>query len=442
MNKQLPDEKITLIVGAGVTGLTAAYTLANAGEKCLLLEREATIGGGCRTYVLDDVTFDLGPHVLLLNPDSEADKLLLKLLENEEVISKNLSVAFHVNGKYWRFPPSIRDVLFYPWKYKKQMILVRLRKNKRETTDANSFQSLIEQNTGHSYYNDLFSSFILKKTCITGDKVHRDWFLRTDRDIKNRKENPKKAKLLKHWYYPCKGFEIIPQKLWEKYCHLGGKTILNCGPISFDKTKDRIISAKAGDKTFFVKDIIWTASINELNNLIDARVQPVNFVDTLIICLTYNRKARAPRPFIYTYHPQDDLIFNRIYYPDHIYGEKNPSDREGICLEINCFQGLQNMTDDEIITRAVGDVEKLGFFRKRDLRQQRHFWLKECMPVYELDYEIKLQETFQAVHKFQNLYAVGRKGGYFFCQTPAAVNQGLKVAKHLLQSRSKSGAKD
>ena len=91
MNKQLPDEKITLIVGAGVTGLTAAYTLANAGEKCLLLEREATIGGGCRTYVLDDVTFDLGPHVLLLNPDSEADKLLLKLLENDEVISKKLS---------------------------------------------------------------------------------------------------------------------------------------------------------------------------------------------------------------------------------------------------------------------------------------------------------------------------------------------------------------
>ena len=432
MNNRLPDERFTVIIGAGITGLTSAYTLASAGEKCVLLERADTVGGDCRTYILDDITFDLGPHVLLLNPDLEADKLLLTLLENEEVIRRKWCVAFHAKGKFWEFPPSIMHLPFYPREYIQQMILARLRKNTTKTPPVNSLQRFIEDKTGPSYYNDLFSSFILKKTCMSGDKIHRDWFWRTDRDIENRKEIPKKAIRLKSWYYPVKGFEAIPQKLWEKYRLMGGETICNCGPISFEKKEDRIESVKAGERTFFVKNVIWTASINELNNLLGADIPPVKYLDTLIICLTYNRKERVPRPFVYTYHPQEDLIFNRIYYPDHIYGKKSLPDREGICLELNDFAHLQNISDNEIVDRAVNDVEKLGLFRKSELRYQRHFWLKECMPVYELDYEIKLKETFSAVHHYRNLYSVGRKGGYFFCQTPAAANQGLKIAKHLL----------
>lgn len=429
---------ITLIVGAGVTGLTAAYTLARAGEKCVLLEREGSVGGDCRTYRVDDVTFDLGPHVLLLNPDLEADRLLLTLLEDEEVITRKWCVAFHAKGRYWRFPPGILELPFYPRKYIKEIILARVQKHKSKTIHPDSLQSFLEEKTGHSYYQDLFSSFILKKTGISGDKVHRDWFLRTDRDIENRKETPQKARRLTSWYYPYKGFERIPQKLWEKYQLAGGETILNCGPLSFDRTKDHLIHVKVNGKIFPVKDVIWTASINELNGLLEAHTPPVHYVDTLVICLTYHREKRMSRPFIYTYHPQEDLIFNRVYYPDHIYGNKGLDDREGLCLEINDFKSLRNMSDDAIAARAVSDIENLGLFTRSALREQRLFWLKACMPVYELNYEAKLQEIFKTVHEYKNLYAVGRKGGYFFCQTPAAAGQGLKVAKHLLQSRSKS----
>jgi protoporphyrinogen oxidase len=300
------------------------------------------------------------------------------------------------------------------------------------TQEKNSLHNFIEEKTGPSYYNDLFASFIKKKTCAPGNKIHRDWFLRTDRDIENRKETPQKAYRLKSWYYPTKGFEVLPQKLWEKYRLMGGETICNCGDISFEKTADCITRVTAGERTFSVKDVVWTASINELNVLLGAKIPPVEYLDTLLICLTYNRKKRVHRPFIYTYHPQEDLIFNRVYYPDHIFGNKNLPDREGICLELNDFVPLKNMSDDEIIARAVNDVEKLGLFRKSELRRQQHFWLKECMPVYGLDYEVKLEETFKAVRCYRNVYSVGRKGGYFFCQTPAAVSQGLKIAKHLL----------
>ncbi|MDO8142794.1 MAG: FAD-dependent oxidoreductase [Candidatus Brocadiales bacterium] len=433
MNRE-SSEKITLIVGSGMTGLTAAYTLASAGKKCVLLESEESIGGNCRTYVLDDITLDLGPHVLSLNQDLEGDKLLLKLLDND-VISRKWNVAIHYKGKYWRFPPTLGDLLFYPWKYKQEMIMMRLRKNSDRPFDKNSLQYAFEEKAGHSFYNDFLSTFILKKACLSGDKVHRDWFFRTDRDIYQHKEIPKKGRPLKSWYYPSKGFGTIPQKLWEMYSLAGGETILNCGPVSFEKTKDHIISLKAGNKIFLAEDVIWTGSINELNHLLGAGIPPIKYVDTLTVFLTYNRKKKTPRPFVYTFHPQEDLIFNRIYYPDHIYGEKSLPDREGICLELNNLTGLQNTSDDEILARAVNDIEKMGLFKKTDLRKQQLFRLKECMPVYGLDYETKVQDALKVIHGYRNLYSVGRKGGYFFCLSHSAVSQGLKVAKHLLEGR-------
>lgn len=441
MNRN-PSERVTLIVGAGITGLTAAYTIASAGEKCVLLERESTVGGNCRSYVLDDVIFDLGPHIALLNPTLEADKLLLTLLEDEEFISRKGRVAFYAKGKYWSFPPSIQEVLFYPWKYKREIISAYLQKNKNSSNNIDSLQCMIEEKAGHSFYEDIVGPYVLKKTCASGDKIHRDWFLRLDRDIKTHKKTPDRVHPLRSWFYPSKGFGRIPQKLWEKYSHLGGETICNCGPVSFEKNDDRIVSAKVGNRTFPVKDVIWTGTINELNNLIGSGIHPIKYLDTLIICLTYDRKKMVSRPFIYVYYPQKDLIFNRIYYPDHIYGDKNLPDREGICVEVNDFTSLQNLSDNEIVARAASDVEKLGLFMKNALRQQRLFLLKESLPVYELNYEARLQETFKAVHGYQNLYSVGRGGGYFFCQTPAAVNQGLKVAKYVLQNNYKSEIKN
>ena len=46
------------------------------------------------------------------------------------------------------------------------------------------------------------------------------------------------------------------------------------------------------------------------------------------------------RPFVYTFRPQEDLIF---HYPDHIYGDKSLPDKEGICLELNNFEKRNNI---------------------------------------------------------------------------------------------------
>ena len=77
----MPHDVDTLIVGAGPTGLAAAYYLGLGAPDAstLLIERESHVGGGCRSHVEGGFTFDRAGHVML-STDTEALRLYETLL--------------------------------------------------------------------------------------------------------------------------------------------------------------------------------------------------------------------------------------------------------------------------------------------------------------------------------------------------------------------------
>lgn len=66
-----PTERV-VIVGAGLSGLSAALRLAGAGRSVTVLERESFPGGRCGLREVDGYRFDTGPTVLTM-PDLIAD---------------------------------------------------------------------------------------------------------------------------------------------------------------------------------------------------------------------------------------------------------------------------------------------------------------------------------------------------------------------------------
>ena len=59
---------MVLILGAGLAGLSAAWHLR--GRDVLVLEREAEVGGLCRSFRQQGFTFDLTGHLLHLRDPS------------------------------------------------------------------------------------------------------------------------------------------------------------------------------------------------------------------------------------------------------------------------------------------------------------------------------------------------------------------------------------
>jgi len=66
----------TVVVGAGVTGLTTAYRLAQAGQRVLVLEARDRVGGRLRTDAHNDSSFEIGGQ--WVSPDQTA---LIELLD-------------------------------------------------------------------------------------------------------------------------------------------------------------------------------------------------------------------------------------------------------------------------------------------------------------------------------------------------------------------------
>jgi len=100
-----------VIVGAGPTGLSAAYHL---GTDTLLLEKNSTVGGWCRSIDDKGFTFDYAGHIMFSN-DPYVLKLYDVLLGDNQhwqmreawVYSKNVYTRYPFQGALYGLPPTV-----------------------------------------------------------------------------------------------------------------------------------------------------------------------------------------------------------------------------------------------------------------------------------------------------------------------------------------------
>ena len=101
----------TVVLGAGPTGLAAAYHL---GEGSLLLEKGSTVGGWCRSIEDKGFTFDYAGHIMFSNDPYVLD-LYEKLLgdnlhwQNREawIYSKKVYTRYPFQGALYGLPPEV-----------------------------------------------------------------------------------------------------------------------------------------------------------------------------------------------------------------------------------------------------------------------------------------------------------------------------------------------
>jgi UDP-galactopyranose mutase len=100
-----------VIIGAGPTGLSAAYHL---GQNSLLLEQNSAVGGWCRSIVDQGFTFDYAGHIMFSN-DPYVHEMYEMLLgtnvhwQDREawIYSKNVYTRYPFQGALYGLPPDV-----------------------------------------------------------------------------------------------------------------------------------------------------------------------------------------------------------------------------------------------------------------------------------------------------------------------------------------------
>ena len=273
-------KKTTVIVGAGLTGLSAAWKLAGKGKNCLLVEQRSSPGGLAGSLVLDDILFDLGPHFIFPDKRSPGGHLLSELLAEGEVISREFRYAIITDKHHFKMPIK-GDILDYPFKYKKQ-ILANILLGSKSTAPPRSLRSFIESKFGKAYYDEVFAGMVRKKTGRDGKDLHLDWYIRPERDFRNNRQRmPPAASKMKrileplktffstnHYCYPKEGFGVLADRLLKRYQDMGGDILFDCDEIELACSENRIISCRINETEAPVQEIIWTGSTSKLSTLL------------------------------------------------------------------------------------------------------------------------------------------------------------------------------
>ena len=72
-----------IILGGGLAAISTAYFLQDRQDidEIIILEKEETTGGLCRSFHVGKYVYDIGPHILF-SIDKEILQLMLDVLEN------------------------------------------------------------------------------------------------------------------------------------------------------------------------------------------------------------------------------------------------------------------------------------------------------------------------------------------------------------------------
>ncbi len=109
--REVSSKERVIVIGAGPTGLSAAYHL---GEDALLLEMNETVGGWCRSVTDNGFTFDFAGHIMFSN-DPYVHQLYRMLLgdnvhwQDREawIYSKQVYTRYPFQGALYGLPPDV-----------------------------------------------------------------------------------------------------------------------------------------------------------------------------------------------------------------------------------------------------------------------------------------------------------------------------------------------
>lgn len=158
------DQKDVVIIGSGLTGLTAAYYLRKQGKNVLVIEKENKIGGVIQTHRKEGFVFESGPNTgVLSNPE------VVELLEELhpacelEIANEAAKRRWVWKGQSWKELPSglmggITTPLFT---LKDKLNLLGEPFRKKGNNPDETLAELVKRRMGQSFLDYAVDPFIL-----------------------------------------------------------------------------------------------------------------------------------------------------------------------------------------------------------------------------------------------------------------------------------------
>ncbi len=289
------------IIGAGITGLSAAYNLSKLGHQVSVFETSSFAGGQASTIKFKNFEIEKAYHHLFVT-----DKAILNLYKDLGISNElnwyKSSVATYTKGKIWKTtsPFDILNLSIIPfWERIKLFIIsirLKLLKDWEKIEDATAYSWLSEK-VNKNTFDIIFKPLLKGKFGKYYNKIPMPWFWSK---IQTRVSS-RNYKLQEILCYPRNSFSGLIKKLESEIKRNGGEIFFEHKVSKIITKSNQVKSVDLIDDNSIKKNIefdivISTAPYEVLNKLIDLNVsikrsmKKVNYMSAIVMILILKEK--------------------------------------------------------------------------------------------------------------------------------------------------------
>lgn len=443
-----------IVLGGGLTGLSAGAVLARAGVGVKVIEADRTVGGLSKTIYHHGFRFDLGGHRFFTN-DERLNRFVHDLM-GDELITVSRSSKIFMRDAFLDYPLRPANAFFGLGILTSLRILFDFGLEKCKglfhQNRCVSLEDWVVRNFGRTMFDIYFKVYSEKVWGIACSRISAEWVDRRisgmslGKALKNaffRASGKKIPTLVDTFSYPDLGIGRISERLKDEI-DLHSSVMLDARVEAIHHNHKRIngVVVRHGGQaeliagTQFISSLPLTHVIKMLSpappqHILDATAR-LRFRDLIVVAVMVDKKRVTDQTWIYI--PEAKIPFGRIHEPTNWSERMAPEGKTLLVIEYFSFQGdrIWSDTDQDLVKTTVNHLEKLGFLKSQDVCDSRVVRVPKAYPLFEIGYRELCEELFAFLGQLRNLHIAGRSGMFRYYNMDHAIDSGIRAAEAVM----------
>ncbi|MBI4463151.1 MAG: FAD-dependent oxidoreductase [Acidobacteria bacterium] len=430
----------TVILGAGISGLTAAYGLSRfSGEDYAVYEQQTRAGGYCQTVQQDGFCFDVVSHVLHFR-STEAEQLVRELVDGNLLRCKR-SAWIYFRQRYIPYPFQLH-LGFLPLPERLACLSgyyqAWVRRQLNGTLEARNFQQWIDRYLGEGIARHFMVPYNRKLWRCEPAQLGVDWvrpFVPSasgwDVLASALPRHVSDAGYNAYFYYPSHGgIQALIDSLETRIApvHLNHRAV----QIDLDQ---KTVLFENGHQVGYER-LLSTVPLKKLAQLAiglpaDLRRDAEQLRSTSLLNLTFGVRSPLPHSFHWLYFPEPEYPFFRIVFPSNLCPGLAPENGSVISVEIS---GPDPSQSEQLEATVREQLVKLGLVRQpADFQVAARYYFEHAYPIHDHGRPERVSRL-QSFFRSKGIWSFGRFGGWRYSSIDDNIVEALQAVREATEA--------
>ncbi|MEZ5979400.1 MAG: FAD-dependent oxidoreductase [Planctomycetota bacterium] len=449
-------------MGGGVTGLSTALLARRAGLDVELCEASTEAGGLAGSFRLGDFRFDFGPHELVT-----AEPELLAFLHElcgEDLLQVRKRSSQYFRERFIAYPFRITDVLAkMPTGFLVRALggaaLARLRALVGTHGD-DSLEGWVRRRFGNTLFREYFGPYTQKvwgvppseldaRTAsqrIAADSIVALAVKSLRLQLLGKEEFEMTHDEQRHnFLYVRGGMGELGAAMAREFEALGGRIRLGrkLAAVEHDGRRVRSLRFADGSQVSDFDYVVSTIPLPDLHRMVrpgssleGSHLARLDFRGMVFCFAAFDRPQVLDQHWVY--FPEDAVPFQRVTDFGHFNAGMTPPGRTGLAFELSSNPGERHWesSDDEILARCTGQLERMGLASAREVVDFRVVRVRRAYPMQTKGYAETVADVLDDLAPIGNLVTLGRQGMFRYCNTDECIEMALDVVPRLARAEA------